>query len=825
MAFWLAQLKQVYRRLGRSPLFTAITLLTLAIAIGANTVIFTVVENVLLKPLPYPDANRLIGVWYTAPGINIKDLNIAPSHYFIEREQSKTLEDIGAYTGDAFNVSGSGEPEHVLGLDVTDGTLPLLGVKPALGRLFTRQDDSPASPKTVLVSYGYWQKKFGGSSSVIGKTLTMDGDARQIIGVLPRTFQFLDYDKVDLVVPMQWDRSKTHLGNYSNEALARLKPGVTMEQASADLARLIPITWHSFPPPDGFSLALFEQVHLAPNLRPLKKDVIGDIGNVLWVVMGALALVLLVACANVANLLLVRVEGRRQELAIRSALGASWGRTAGELVTESLALAVVGSLIGLGLAYVALRALVWAAPEGLPRLHEIAIDPYALLFTAGLALLTSVFIAILPIVKYAGLRATTGLREGGRALSQGRDRLRARKTLVVVQVAMALVLLICSGLMIRTFLALTHVDPGFNAHDGLETFRFYTPETQIPDAQSERIIRQDEEIMHRLAALPGVNSVSFSNSVPLSGYNTNDVIYIQNHPMTEGKVPPLCRFNFVTPGYFANIGTRILVGREITWDDTYNKVPVAMVSENFARKYWSSPQAALGNKIRVAATDNWREIVGVAQDALDDGLDKPAPMTVYWPVLMANFEGQKTDVRRGVEFAVRSSRAGSQAFFNEIQRAVWSVNANNPLADPKTMDEMYRKSMARTSFTLVLLSAAGIMALLLGVVGIYGVISYTVAQRSREIGIRMALGAQRNELTGLFVRQGIVLTLIGAAAGLAVAFAAMRLLSSILFNVSPFDPLTYSAITAVLLLTSGLACYLPSRRAAGVNPVDALRAE
>ena len=825
MAFWLAQLKQVYRRLGRSPLFTAITLLTLAIAIGANTVIFTVVENVLLKPLPYPDANRLIGVWYTAPGINIKDLNIAPSHYFIEREQSKTLEDIGAYTGDAFNVSGSGEPEHVLGLDVTDGTLPLLGVKPALGRLFTRQDDSPASPKTVLVSYGYWQKKFGGSSSVIGKTLTMDGDARQIIGVLPRTFQFLDYDKVDLVVPMQWDRSKTHLGNYSNEALARLKPGVTMEQASADLARLIPITWHSFPPPDGFTLALFEQVHLAPNLRPLKKDVIGDIGNVLWVVMGALALVLLVACANVANLLLVRVEGRRQELAIRSALGASWGRTAGELVTESLALAVVGSLIGLGLAYVALRALVWAAPEGLPRLHEIAIDPYALLFTAGLALLTSVFIAILPIVKYAGLRATTGLREGGRALSQGRDRLRARKTLVVVQVAMALVLLICSGLMIRTFLALTHVDPGFNAHDGLETFRFYTPETQIPDAQSERIIRQDEEIMHRLAALPGVNSVSFSNSVPLSGYNTNDVIYIQNHPMTEGKVPPLCRFNFVTPGYFANIGTRILVGREITWDDTYNKVPVAMVSENFARKYWSSPQAALGNKIRVAATDNWREIVGVAQDALDDGLDKPAPMTVYWPVLMANFEGQKTDVRRGVEFAVRSSRAGSQAFFNEIQRAVWSVNANNPLADPKTMDEMYRKSMARTSFTLVLLSAAGIMALLLGVVGIYGVISYTVAQRSREIGIRMALGAQRNELTGLFVRQGIVLTLIGAAAGLAVAFAAMRLLSSILFNVSPFDPLTYSAITAVLLLTSGLACYLPSRRAASVNPVDALRAE
>jgi predicted permease len=825
MTTWLAQLKQVSRRMGRAPMFTAITLLTLAIGVGANTVIFSVVENVLLKPLPYPDANRLIGVWYTAPGINIKDLTIAPSHYFIDREQSKTLEDVGTYTGDAFNISGSGEPEHVTGLDVTDGTLPLLGVKPALGRLFTRQDDSPAAAKTVVLSYGYWQKKFGGASSVIGKSITMDGDARQIIGVLPRSFQFLDYNDVNLVIPFQWDRSKTHLGNYSYQALARLKPGVTMEQASADMARLIPITWHSFSPPDGFSEALFEQVHLAPNLRPLKKDVIGDIGDVLWVLMGAIAVVLLVACANVANLLLVRVEGRRQELAIRSALGASWGRTAGELVAESFVLGAAGSLIGLGLAYAALRGLIWSAPQGLPRLHEIHIDLYVLIFTAGLALLTSLFIAILPIVKYAGIRSTTGLREGGRALSQGRERLRARKTLVIVQVAMALVLLICSGLMIRTFLAITHVDPGFNAHEGLETFRFYTPETQIPDAQSERIFRQDQEILDRLAALPGVSSVSLSNSVPLSGFETNDVLYSEDNVMAGGKVPPLCRFNFVVPGYFATVGTRILAGREITWADTYNKVPVAMISENLARKYWNSAQGALGKKIRVAATDDWREIIGVVQDAHDDGLDKPAPLTVYWPILLANFEGQKVEVRRAVEFAVRSPRAGSQAFFREIQRAVWSVNANNPLADPRTMDEMYRKSMARTSFTLVLLSASGVMALLLGVIGIYGVISYTVAQRSREIGIRMALGAQRAELTGLFVRQGLTLTVAGAAAGLVVAFAVMRLLSSILFNVSPFDPLTYSVITSVMLVTAGIACYLPSRRAATVNPVDALRAE
>jgi predicted permease len=303
------------------------------------------------------------------------------------------------------------------------------------------------------------------------------------------------------------------------------------------------------------------------------------------------------------------------------------------------------------------------------------------------------------------------------------------------------------------------------------------------------------------------------------------VLYAQDHPMSEGQLPPIRRFNFVTPGYFSTLGTRIVAGRAISWDDTYKTLPVAMISENMAREWWGSARAALGKKIRVGNTDDWREIVGVAEDAHYDGVDKPAPSTVYWPLLLANFEGQKLEVRRGMVFAVRSSRAGSQEFFHELEQAVWQVNANNPLSNPMTLDQIYRKSMARTSFTLVLLSAAGAMALLLGIIGIYGVISYTISQRSREIGIRMALGAQRAELTGLFLRQGLALTVIGAAAGLCVAFAVMRLLSSILFNVSPFDPFTYSAITAVLLLTAAVACYVPSRRAAAVNPVDTLRAE
>ena len=550
------QLRQVLRRLGRAPMFTAITLLTLAIGVGANTVIFSVIEGVLLKPLPYPHAEELIGVWHKAPGINIPNLNMAPSIYFIDREQNTTLQDIGVYNGDSINVTGTGQPEHLRGLDVTDATLPLLGVTPALGRLFNRKDDTAGAPETILLSYAYWQQKYGGATSVIGSAVTVDGRTRQIIGVLPRNFHFLDYPDPAIYMPMQWDRSKTKLGNFSFEAFARLKPGVTMEQASADMARLLPIAFHSFPAPDGFSPAIFDKAHITPNLRPLKQDVVGDIGKVLWVLMGSIAMVLLVACANVANLLLVRVEGRRQELAIRSALGAPWKRTAGELLFESLVIGIFGSLIGLALAYGALRALVAAAPTGLPRIHEIGIDIPVLLFTLGLALLTSVLIGAIPIFKYAGVKATSGLREGGRALSQSRERHRARKILVVVQVALALVLLICSGLMIRTFRALMHVDPGFTSADALQTFRFYIPETQIPDSQADRVVHQQQEILDKLAAIPGVQSVALSSEMPMDGYGINDILYAQDHVYGEGEIPPIRRFKFISPGFFSTIGTR-----------------------------------------------------------------------------------------------------------------------------------------------------------------------------------------------------------------------------------------------------------------------------
>ena len=825
MAIFNDQLRQVLRRLSRAPLFTTITLLTLAIGVGANTVIFSVVQGVLLKPLPYPHPEQLIGVWHSAPGIDIKELNMSPSIYFIDREQNTTLQDIGVYDNDSLNVTGAGQPEHVRGLDVTDGTLPILGVVPALGRSFTRKDDSPGSPQTVLLSYGYWQKKFGGDRSVIGRSITVDGKPREIIGVLPKGFHFLDQQDAALILPFQWDRSKVKLGNFSQRSLARLKRGVTMAQASADMARLLPVVLRSFPVPEGFSVSLFEKARIMPNLRPLKQDVVGDIGKVLWVLMGSIALVLLVACANVANLLLVRVEGRRQEFAIRSALGAGWGRIAGELFFESMVLGIAGSLIGLALAYGALRLLVAMAPTGLPRIHEIGIDFPVLLFTLGLALFTSLLIGAIPVIKYAGASVNSGLREGGRALSQSRERHRARKALVIVQVALALVLLICSGLMIRTFRALMHVSPGFDAPDSVQTFRFYIPETQIPDTQRDRVVRMQQDILDKLAGIPGVSSVSFSTAVPLDGYDSNDVLSAQDHMLGEGQPPPIRRFKFISPGTFATLGTKLVSGRDLTWEDIYQKLPVAIISESFAREYWHDANGALGKRIRVASVDDWREIVGVAQDVHDDGVDQKAPGTVYWPVMQDKFEGEKEMLRRGVAFVIRSPRAGSQAFVNEIQQRVWSVNPEVPLADMTTLGELYTKSMARTSFTLVMLCVAGGMALLLGIVGIYGVISYSVSQRTREIGIRMALGAQRQALTAMFVRQGLWLTGIGVACGLVVAFIAMRLMSSLLFNVSPVDPITYLAITGGVVATAYLACYLPARRAATVDPVNALRAE
>jgi putative ABC transport system permease protein len=817
------QLKQVFRRLGRAPMFTAITVFTLAAGIGANTAVFSVLEGALLKPLPYPQADRLVGVWLTAPGIQIKELNLSPSDYFIFREQGKSFQDIGLYAGDSGTVTGLAEPEQVQELVVTDGTLSILGVQPILGRGFRKEDDVPGAPDTVLLGYGYWKKRFGGDANAVGKTIVVDGKGRQIIGVLPQKFHFLDRDDAALVLPFGFDRNKTHLGNFSFEGLAKLKDGVTLEQANVDVARMLPIVMRSFHAPEGFSVKLFEDAHIGPNLRPLKKDVVGDVGSVLWILMGSIGMVLLIACANVGNLLLVRVEGRRQELALRAALGAGWGRIAAELMLESLTLGFVGGLLGLGLAYAALRVFVAIAPSGIPRIQEIGIDGSVLLFTLVVSALASVLFGSIPVFKYAGSQLSTGIREGGRSLSQSREQHRARSILVVVQVALALVLLICSGLMIRTFSALTKVNPGFARAAGLQTFRISIPDTQVKE--EEKVARLEEEILHKIEAIPGVESVAITTKVPMDDSGSMDPIFVEGRTLAKGELPQIRRFKYVSPGVLATMGTPLIAGREFTWEDNYKKLPVAMISENVAREYWPDAASALGKRIRVGSKDDWREIVGVVGNIYDDGVNQEVSKSVYWPLLMDRFESNPTQVRRDVAYVIRSPRTGSQSFLSEVRQAVWAVDPNLPLATVHTQDFFYKKSMARTSFTLIMLGAAGSMALLLGVVGIYGVIAYSVSQRTREIGIRMALGAQQITLTGMFVRHGLILTGIGVACGLVVALLVMRLMSTLLFKVSPADPVTYAAVSIGLGVTAFVASYLPSRRAASVDPVEALRAE
>src|SRR6185312_11171325 len=690
-------------------------LITVAIGIGANITVFSVVEGVLLKPLDYPQADRLVGVWYKAPGINIPKLNMAEFLYLIDRDQNKSLEDIGMYNGSTYSVTGSAQPEQVQGLDVTDGALSILGVHAAYGRLFTRKDSLPNTQKTVVLTHGFWQRHFGSDPAAIGRTLTLDGQIYEIIGILPKGFRFLDQDHAEIVVPMQIDRSKTKLGNFNAMGIARLKPGVTLQEANSDLQRLIPVAIQSFPPPEGFSASLFEKANFSTDIHSLKKDVIGDVGNVLWVLMGSIVIVLLVACANVANLLLVRVEGRRQELAVRSALGAGRKNIIASLLLESLVLGCAGSAIGLGIASAALRMLIAAAPAGLPRLHRIDIDVPVLLFLLGLACFVSLAIGVVPILKYSGITATTGLREAGRGLSQSRERHRARNVLVVVQVALALVLLICSGLMIRTFRALARVSPGFSGPNSLQVFDVYIPPTQIPDTQMEQIVRTEQNIMNQLAAIPGVTSVGMTTGVPLTGNRNFNPVFARDHSYKDGEIAPMRRIKFISPGYFSTMGIPLITGRDITWPEEYEKRNVVIVSENFAREYWGSPANAIGKLVHVGETDPWHEIIGVVGNVYDDGVDKDAPSAAYWPLYQDNFITQKVMVTRNVSFVIRTPQAGSASFMSEMQRAVWSVDRDLPLINSNTLGVLYTKSMARTSFTLVMLCVAGGMTLLLGI--------------------------------------------------------------------------------------------------------------
>jgi predicted permease len=808
----------------RAPVFTAFALVTLALGIGGTTAVFSVVDGVLLKPLSYPDPDRLVDVRQSAQTPHIDDLPVSPSQYFVFRDQNHSVIDAGLYTDASATITGHGSPERVDVMRVTDGVLPILGVVPTMGRIFTPADDRPDAPPTAIVTDAYWRNALGGDASAIGRSLVVDGAPVTIVGVLPRSFQFLDFDDLSLVLPLRLSRGTTMIGDFNYSMIARLRPGATSAMVDADIARGLPVVARSFPSPPGINPGVFENAGFVAHTRPLKQAVVGDVGNVLWIVMGTIAFVLVIACANVGNLLLVRAEGRRQEMAVRAALGASTHRIAAGLLVESLALGLAGGALGVLAATGAVRALTRTVPAGLPRVHEIGIDIRSVSFAIGISLLAGVVFGWLPLARQRRLRLTAALHGGSRSATSTRAQRNVRAALVVVQVALALVVLVSSGLMIRTYHVLTHVDPGFTAPASVQTFRMSIPEAEVADP--ERVVRVEEEILRHLAAIPGVTSAGLSNRIPMDGGGSIGSIFVKGRTYPGNSLPPVHQFKTISPAFLQTLGTPLVAGRDFTWSDVDEGRHVALVSDALARELWRSPLAAIGQFVRGDdARDDWSEVVGVVADVRDNGVSQPAPTTVYWPQRLEKPAGAKPFVRRNFAVAIRSERAGTSAFMAEVRQAVWTSVPTVPLASVRTLDVLYRRSMARTSFTLVMLLIAGGVALLLGVVGLYSVIAYAVTQRTREIGIRAALGARPWQLAGAFVRAGLWLTVIGLVGGVAAALALTRLMTSLLFGVSPFDPLTYALVCGALIATACLASYIPARRATRVDPVVALRAE
>ena len=821
MGFLGARFGRMLRGLLRSPVFTVTALLTLGIGIGANVALFSVVYGVLLKPLPFDEPARLVGVWHTAPGMNASQVPQGPAFHLTYRDENRVFENIGMWDSRSVTLTGVGEPERIPILMVTDGTLPTLRVRPLVGRLFNREDDSPRSPERAILTYAYWQRKFGGDRAIVGRQLIVDGTPREVIGVLADGFDFLG-SKAALLLPMRLDPAEVFVGNFAHQGVARLKPGVSTVQANADIARMIPLVLERFPLPPGFTRTMVDGVRLGPNVHPLDVDVIGDVGPVLWLLFGAVGLVLLIACANVANLFLVRAEGRQQEFAIRSALGASWARVAGELLTESVTLGVAGGVLGVALAWAGLRMLIALAPAGLPRLHEIGLNPIVLLFTLSISILAGVLFGLMPVLRLARPRLSA-LKDGGRSASDGRERHRARSALVIAEIALAVVLLVSSGLMLRTFQRLRDVEPGFVDPQDVLTLRMSIPETVAADA--EQTARTHEQMVRRIEQVPGVVSVGLCSSVTMDGDSSHDPVFVEDFPMPGGQMAPMRKHKWVSPRYFETMGSRLVAGRALTWADLYTRTPVALVSENLAREYWKTPAAAIGRRVRETPTSAWREIIGVVGNVRDDGAAQKAPMIVYWPFLMDQFWGEAHFVQRNMGYAIRTKRLNAPGFLKEIQQAVWSVNSSVPLANVRTLNEIRAASMAQTSFALVMLGIAAAVALLLAIVGIYGVIAYIAARRTREVGLRMALGAEPRDVARLFVRHGGVLAGLGIVLGVGGAAALSRLMSSLLFGVSPTDPLTYAVVSVGLAAVAVVAGYLPARRASRVDPVVALRSD
>jgi predicted permease len=827
MSAFRQELRYAVRRLLRSPLFSLVAVLTLAIGIGANTAIFSLVNGILLKPLPFDHPEELVGVWHTAPGLGFDDVNQSPALHYTYLDEGRSFSEIGMWDNSAASVTGLEEPEEVEIMRVTDGTFRALRIQPMIGRIFNSEDDSPDGAFTVVLSYDYWQTRFGGDPNILGRTLNVESRQREIIGVLGADTRFLRFDPA-FYLPFRFDRSELAVGNFSFQSLARLAPGVTLEQANADVSRMIPMGIDKFP--GGVTLEMMEQGQFAANLRPLKNDVVGDIGDVLWVLLGTVGMILLIACANVANLFLVRAEGREKEMAVRTAMGAGRSRIAREFLLESMLLGGLGGLGGIALAFGGLELLRSLGPAELPRLAVVSLDWQVLAFTLLLSLFSGVFFGVFPVLKYRRGALTNALKEGGRGGSSGKDKHRARNTLVVAQIALALLLLVGSGLMIRSFQALRNVDPGFRNGEDVLLVRLTIPGAQVEDPVE--VARTHQLIAERIGQIPGITSVGSATSVTMDGWDSNNPVWVEEFPIPEGQIGPIRRFKWVAANYFETMQIPLVAGRALEWRDSHELNRAVMVTENFAREYWDSPAAAVGKRISTGLSPgDWYEIVGVCRNVRDDGLDQdPTPVT-YWPILLQNIfadmpgETDEVTVRRSQNYVIRSARVGSPDFLAAVREAIWEVNPNLPLAGVRGLNELLDRSMARTSFSLIMLGIAAAVALILGTIGIYGVISYIVSQRTRELGVRLALGAKAGDVRKMVLKHGLILCAFGVLIGLGAAFGLTRLMGALLYGVNPIDPVTFGLVAVALTIVALVASYVPAARAAGIDPAEAIRYE
>jgi predicted permease len=807
LELFVQDLRYALRTLRKNPGFAAIAVLTLALGIGANTAIFSIVNAVLLRPLPFPQANRIVAVYQTLERNGVHRNGVSYPNFADWQQQSHSFEQMGAFHESDVTLTGVGDPEIIPGAVVTSGLLSALSVRPVAGRLLMPDDDQPGAGAVVVLSERLWRRRFGAAADLVGKTITLDKQVFTVAGILPADFQFpFQNPPADLWIPVQQDTQLKnlipHRGGHYLSSIARLKPGVTLREAETELVGINASLTKQYPRENG---------GWGIRIAPLQHELVGDVQLGLLVLLSAVALVLLIACANVANLLLARATSRSRELAVRAALGAGRKRIVRQLLTESLLLGGIGGALGAASAWWAVRGLVQLLPDDLPRIHAIQVDGWVLGFTLLLSVLVSLVFGLAPAMQATSVNLVNGLKEGARGNSDGSGR-RLRGVLIISEVALAVVLLTGAGLLVHSFLALQNVSPGFRVN-GILTASVALPQSQY--TKPEEWARYSDQGLARIKTIPGVTSAAVVMGLPMSGDRVNLAFEIDGRPQApEDRVS--ANFASVSREYFQLFGIPLLRGRVFDDRDTAPSQKIAVVSEAFVHRYFPNEEA-VGKHLSFGFPERAsREIVGVVGDVRQVSLDAAAEPEMYVP-----FEQSPV---WGMNFVVRTA-GDPAALASAVRERIQEADKDLPVVDVQPMTVYLRESMAQPRFRTLLLGLFGVVALVLAAVGIYGVISYSVAQRTQEIGLRMALGADPAQVLRLVVGQGMKLVLVGLAAGVAGAFGLTRLFSSLLFGITAGDPLTYFGTAFVLIVVSLLACYIPARRAMSVDPLVALRYE